>query len=340
MLNSTVFDVVIGLVFIFFVFGLLVSGINELVRKVLNTRSKSLWGAIRRMLDEGEYTWPKNMSVTLEAAPGRSAPAGLAPSGAEGDEVAPQAWPLFDKLFNHPLIARLDPTPSGRASRLSHIPPTEFARALVDILAPRDGSPAPVWSKIGDEINKLPAPLRSQLQVLWEEAQGNVRSFRIAIEEWFDAGMQRVSDWYKKRSRVAMFVYGLGVAILFNVSAVIVTVDLYENEIVRETLVGLAAQRVAVVEDEPVDPVSGCADRECVQREVAAIVDTGLPVWWRECPVGSETRICGFENVGRGAASIVGWLVTAAALSMGASFWFAILKKAFRLRPQTSEAES
>jgi len=44
--------------------------------------------------------------------------------------------------------------------------------------------------------------------------------------------------------------------------------------------------------------------------------------------------VCGFEDNGRIAATIVGWFVTAAALSMGASFWFAILKRAFRLRSQ------
>ncbi len=43
---STILDVIIGLAFVFFVFSLLVSGINELVRKVLNTRAKALWKSI------------------------------------------------------------------------------------------------------------------------------------------------------------------------------------------------------------------------------------------------------------------------------------------------------
>lgn len=40
MLTNSILDVVIGLVFVFFVFSLAVSGINKLVRKVLNTTPK------------------------------------------------------------------------------------------------------------------------------------------------------------------------------------------------------------------------------------------------------------------------------------------------------------
>lgn len=329
MFASTVLDVVIGLLFIFFVFSLLVSGINESIRKVLNTRSKVLWTSIRRMLDQGEYRFPTKRSPKLGTDPTRGNSGGLAPPGSAGDAgVSPADSSLFDQFFNHPIISRLDPTPEGKKSHLSHIPPREFALAMVDILAPRNEAGAPVWTDIQSRLAELPAPLRSQFQVLLEEAQGNIAEFRLAVEGWFDSSMERVSEWYKKRSRMAMFAYGLLVAGFFNVSAVVITVDLYQDEIVRDAVVGLASR--SVTED-----ASGtaCSDRACIEKNISTLVETRIPVLWRQCPIDNgETRLCGFESLDRWAASIIGWIVTAAALSMGASFWFSLLKKAFEVR--------
>jgi hypothetical protein len=330
--GSTVLDVVIGLMFIFFVFSLLVSGINEFVRKLLNTRSKVLWESIRRMLDEGEFTYPTSRTVSIAPEPTRDVSTGLAPPGSAGAVgVAGTDDTLFDQFFNHPIISRLDPTPQGKKSRITHIPGREFGLAMVDILAPRNEAGAPMWSEIEDRVDTLPAPLRSQFQVLLAEAQGDIKQFRIAIEGWFDSGMERVSDWYKKRSRKAMFAYGLLVAGLFNVSAVVITADLYQDEIIRETVVGLAEQNLAEASADATG--AECADRACIEANINDLIETRVPVLWRQCPIGNEeTRLCGFESPARTAASLIGWIVTAAALSMGAAFWFSLLKKAFEVR--------
>jgi hypothetical protein len=327
-LDSAILDVVIGLLFVFFVFSLLVSGINEGVRKLLNTRSKVLWASVRRLLDEPADATRTRHSPRLPSEPTRDVVGGVAPAGVAdaGDDPL-----LAEQLFNHPLIASLDPALEGRLTRISHIPPREFARAMVDILAPRDAAGAPVWGELASAVAALPGPLRAQFEILLEEAEGDVRAFRAAVEGWFDAGMGRVSDWYKKRSRKVMAVYGLLVAGAFNVSAVVITSDLYEDKVVRDAVVALAESRVA---EEPLEEGS-CTDRECIEQEVGALVETSIPVLWRQCDIGDgATALCGFETGGRWAATIVGWIVTAVALSMGASFWFALLKKAFKVREQ------
>ena len=341
MFDSALIDVVVALIFVFFVFSLLVSGMNELVRKALNTRAKGLWASVRRMLDEGEHDYRTDWSPIIGGTPERLTGTGVSPQETQSGSGAVACATLFDQFFNHPLISRLDETPTGKPSRLSHIPPTDFARAVVDILTPRQPDGRPDWEKIGDEIQKLPAPLRSQLEVLWAEADDSVEKFRAAVESWFDSSMERVSNWYKKRTRIAMLGYGLLVAVVFNVSAVPLTVDLYENEVIRDTVIGLAEQRIALAEagEDPVDPATGCTDRDCFRNEVQAIADTDLPVFWRNCPVGSDSW-CGFESDGRIAATVVGWAVTAAALSMGAAFWFALLKRAFQIRSKVKEVTS
>ena len=329
MLANSILDVVIGLVFVFFVCSLAVSGINELVRKVLNTRAKALWTAINRMLDESEQApQPEGITARLDAAPSRGQPlldAG-APQSTDGTSLA-------TRLFDHPVIGQLDPTRLNKPSKISHIPPTDFARALVDILTPDDDDGNKQWDRLGDEISKLPRPLRSQFQLLYEEAQGNVLQFRQAIEGWFDNGMARVSTWYKKRTRLVMVAYGLCVAVLFNVSAVNVTAELYKNDVVRETVVELAATQAAQ------ENIEDCSNRRCIEDEVSKLVATGLPVLWRTCAdENDEDVLCGFEDARAIAGTISGWLITAAALSVGAAFWFALLKRAFRLRSDVAGA--
>ncbi|MCP3989404.1 MAG: hypothetical protein GY724_10040 [Actinomycetia bacterium] len=321
MFASTITSVIIGLIFVFFVCSLAVSGMNEAVRKALNTRSKTLWTAIQRILSE-DVALPQEPKLTarIGGAPERSEPP------TSRSETTPSAS-LFDQLFNHPIIGRLDPARLNRPSKISHIPPADFARALVDILTPEEDDNK-VWGRLQEGIDGLPRPLRSQFQLLYEEAGHDVLKFREGIEGWFNNSMERVSTWYKKRTRWAMLVYGLIVAIGLNVSAVNVTAELYENEIVREAVVELAAHDAALANDQ----VQSCTDRECVEVRIGDLVDTGLPVLWRDCDHDKGYTACGFEDGWAVVGTVSGWLITAAALSLGASFWFTILKRAFRLR--------
>lgn len=336
MFDNSIFDVVIGLVFVFFVFSLAVSGINELVRKILNTRAKALWEAISRILNETDAApQPESVTASLPEPPQRTSSVATTLSA---DGATTTSASLATQLYDHPIIARLDPTRLNKPSRITHIPPSEFARALVDILTPHDPDGKPRWDGISDSIADLPPQLRSQLQLLYEEAEGNVRQFREAIESWFDSSMERVTQWYKKRTRLAMVLYGLLVAVVFNVSATAVTQELYENDVVRDTVVALAASDAAAI-----NAIGECTNRTCVEDKISAVVDTGLPVWWRECPASSDRSdgaVCGFEDTGTTLVTITGWFITAAALSIGASFWFALLKRAFRLRSATRRPQA
>jgi hypothetical protein len=323
MFANTMLNVAIGLIFVFFVCSLAVSGMNEAVRKLLNTRSKTLWTAIQRILSEDEVP-PQASGITprIGNAPSRSDPAADPEDG--GDK-------LFDQLFHHPIIARLDPARLNKPSKITYVPSADFARALVDILTPDDGNNKE-WNRIQEGIDGLPPALRSQFQLLYEEAGHDILKFREAIESWFNSAMERVSTWYKKRTRWAMLLYGVIVAIGLNVSAVNVTAELYENDIVRETVVELAAAQAAQTSEQ----VQTCTDRKCVEGEIEDLVDTGLPVLWRDCDHGEGYTACGFEDGWAVVGTISGWLITAAVLSMGRSFWFALLKRAFRVKSEVT----
>lgn len=327
---NSILDVVIGLVFVFFVCSLAVSGLNEFVRTLLSTRSKALWTSISRMLDESEDA-PQSeaLTVRLGTAPIRSAPM-LSAAPVDGSDDTS----LAARVYAHPIIGRLDPARLNRPSRINHIPATEFSRALVDILTPDDVEGNKQWDRLGERIDTLPRPLRSQFQLLYAESEGNVLRFRQAVESWFEHGMARVSAWYVQRTRVAMVGYGLLIAVAFNVSAIHLTTELYENDVVRDTVVQLASTEVQR------DDIGACTDVSCVEDRVGEIVDTEIPVFWRRCQSGAGSDVCGFENWRAIVVTIAGWLITAAALSVGAAFWFALLKRAFQVRSALHAAPS
>lgn len=339
MIANTILNVVIGLVFVFFVCSLAVSGMNEVVRKALNTRSKVLWNSIERILSEDEKLPQETDAARAdsnETVSKMTAPVSIPAAPTRSTVNDPDAGSLFDRFFNHPVIGRLDPAQLGKRSKITNLPPADFARVLVDIVTPEDPDGNKLYDDLEQGINELPPVLRKQFQQLFVEAKQDVLQFRTAVEGWFDSSMDRVSDWYKKRTRWAMFGYGVIVAVAFNVSAIQVVGELYENDVVRQTVVDLAAVEAAQADAD----VAACADRQCVEEKISSLVDTGLPVLWRDCDAGDGYTACGFETGWDWVASIAGWMFTAAALSVGASFWFALLKKAFRVRSTLRGATS
>jgi hypothetical protein len=56
MLDNVALDVVIGLIFIFLIYSLLATTINEGIAVNFNLRGRKLEHAIRRMLDDGFHT--------------------------------------------------------------------------------------------------------------------------------------------------------------------------------------------------------------------------------------------------------------------------------------------
>lgn len=167
------------------------------------------------------------------------------------------------------------------------------------------------------------------------EARDQVRDVAAGIGAWYDEQMEAASGWYRKRSRVVGFLLALVVVIGFNVDAINIPRELWHNETAREAVVALAdssglGTAGCTTEEGEVDPA-------CVEANVERLIDTGLPLGW----VGSGT--CGGEcswfgerlahSAGAsdgfwdGVLWLLGWALAAAALTMGASFWFDIFRR-------------
>lgn len=202
-------------------------------------------------------------------------------------------------------------------------------------------------------IKEVLLRLSTKLTRAEDEVADHLGELRGSVESWYDNRMSALSVWYRKRSRLVAFGLALLVVVGFNVDAVQLPQELWQNENVR-TLVTAAATDAVLELGECVEGSESSgetATTECVEGKVDELVETGLPVGWNvgtECDGECDSLLERFNHalgIGgegpRGAgAKVVGWLLAAAALSMGASFWFDVLKRATGFKKSTAGSGS
>ena len=353
-MSSSIVDVTIGLVVLFFLTAQLASGITEAISRRLNKRSQGLLRGLRALL-EGDIPPGASTAVRRFFVP------------APRVETSPTADPHVADLVRSPTIAPLTregvvPEPAGgqadddgrnapgsaaphRPANLpSYLSPRTFATGVFDLLFP-DESPDRNRSRTVDDIaaaiDRLPSGhLRDALSSLLKEANGDLQRFASNIEHWYDSQMDRVTGWYKRWSRRILFFIGLALAATLNLDALGVAQSLYVNHDLRATIVANATNTTAC----PVD-----AGDSCIAASRAALSSTGLPIFWQasarcdaKCPSSGLPRWLVRQRLydhgdwwGTALAwllKVIGLLFTAWAVTLGAPFWFDVLGRLNSLR--------
>jgi hypothetical protein len=430
MLGSWVLEVAIGLIFVFLLFSTICAALREGIEAWTKTRAAYLERGVRELLHD-----------------------------VDGEELAKQFYehPLIHSLSSAPAYKpgaegsqKIEESKRGKLGKLtgggnlpSYIPTGNFAAAMIDIAArgplPRltEGStkddPAlftgPVTAEslragIAKMENKRVA--RALLNAL-DLAKDDLDKTRLNLEAWYDAGMDRVSGWYKRSTQWIVFWIAFVMAIVLNVDAIGIANFLYQNDNARHAVVAQAEAAVAEVrardasarvadtakkleelktpqpettkeghqaippspeELKKAEDAAAAARTDeqaalaqlAVARERAAaaraattaggtpppagtgapggkaaqdtLAQTGsaptsgqqytlarmeldapdLPIGWRrdmlECPSSKNGWQCG----GSAVLTLVGWLLTALAATLGAPFWFDTLNKVMVIR--------
>jgi hypothetical protein len=182
MLNSTVLEVAIGLLFCYGSMALIASSIYEAIASLLKLRARSLLAGVKSLLNDQQF-------------------AGLAL-----------------QVYNHALV---NPRDGGEATagkpptiKPSYIEPRALAIALVDSLS---GLSAPA-AELKARIDAFPdGQLKTMLLGMYDRAGGDIEKVRAGIADWFDAGMNRVSGAYKRQAQLCTFIIAFALAGLVNV---------------------------------------------------------------------------------------------------------------------------
>jgi hypothetical protein len=302
---GAVLDVAIGLAFTYLLLGLIASAVQELFAGLLQLRGRALRSQLFDLLAGND---PKGQPVKL----------------------------LFDQVYGHALIEDL-----SKRKLPSYVPARNFAMALLDTL--KGASDRPLFSAIEARVANLPAgTAKEALASFITRAAGDVDALQKSVETWFDDAMDRLSGSYKRFSTYFTLGFGLVVAIAFNVDTITLTKTLWNDPTVRATL-ATAAQRYVDANPDPAKPPQADA--------IAAQLRAMPPIGWTapNIPRATASSASGAnDESGRsvwavlratvcapdwsGAWTVIGWLITAIAVSLGAPFWFNALGSLLKLR--------
>lgn len=226
-----------------------------------------------------------------------------------------------DEFFKNPRVKQLC---RSTGKKPSYIPPRVFALAFLDTVAPPEaGSNLSLTLRAENAIKALPedSVIRTVLHDATKSAETNVTKFRAELETSFDDVMDRASGWYKRRTQLVLLIVSIGVVGVANADALAIGQRLFKDDAVRAAVVAQAAKTTdqstcpGVSESDPLKRATECVDR--IER-------LGLPFAW------SDTTTP--DDAGGWLAKLGGLLLTIAALSLGAPFWFDLLGKVSRLR--------
>lgn len=317
MLNSSILDIALGMVFLFVLVSLLCSAVNEMLAQVFRMRSKNLEAGLGNLLQSGE-----------------------------GNKLA-------DDLYKHPLINGL----SKPGQKPSYIPPKNFTLALMDIMTGNTGKLPSDNKALIETIEKQGLFAKTEagksIILLLHEAGDDAEKARKNLEGWYNDAMDRVGGWYKQKTQAVIFIVALIVCTALNIDSIKISQTLWTDIALRQALVeaasstdiaGLMTQAsaeqkpagdaaAAAQPNEPA-PVEDSTDNIQQSAKTAGVLveqikGLHLPIGWKLSD--GQWAFAGFGFM-EWLVKILGILITTFAGSLGAPFWFQLLNKIVDLR--------
>ncbi len=292
-------QVVVGLVFVLLLLSLLATTVMELLASFMSLRGKNLEKALRNML-----------------------------SFTDADEK------LLAAFKENSLYKQLGSKYGKNRRSPSYISDESFQSILMDVILRGEGV-----EKLEAKIDELPdEDLKNVLKQFLREADNNVDAFKGKVKGWYNDVMDRASGWYKRYTQKILVGVGFLIAVIFNAD----TLAIYERlESDPETL----QQVVALAED-------FAASESALQGTPAADPDfesslghlkelVGDQIESVRSPLGLGWKNVVWEEVTwyDAVTKALGWIVTALAISLGAPFWFDLLRKLVNIRTSGRKPE-
>src|SRR5262249_54394654 len=160
-------------------------------------------------------------------------------------------------------------------------------------------------------------------------AGGDLGRLRANLEGWFNGTMDRVAGWYKRWTQAVIFALGLALVAFLDVDTIALASSLAGDPAQRQYLIA-AAQEAA--KHRPGD--SGDDPKKRIQAHLQEMRQLGLAVGWDQ----ADART--WPQGGWGwVKKVVGLLVTAVAIMLGAPFWFDLLNKFMVVRSTVKPEE-
>jgi hypothetical protein len=327
MLGSTVLDIGIGLVLIYFVLSLICSTINEGISNFFGLRAASLKEGLENLL---------------------------------GSDLA-------KKVYDHHLVKGLVQKDAlSWKRRPSYIPTRTFVMSTLHSLNGND-FPATVDEVRRSVQSVPDEDVRRALLALIDDAQGNFDKMKNNLGVWFDHSMDRVSGWYRRKIQSYILIIAVFISFGLGVDTLALVRFLRADSTLRESLVAVAKDTIEKAPAPAVGsapaPAPGAqpdaaqnlkkaaADLEALQTQVSSFNIPRYPVYyfqdrvqdWQAYPGNQPKPIAGGIATPPVPGNLevlwfwfwqhcLGFVITSVALSLGSPFWFDLLNKLVSLR--------
>lgn len=305
LLDSTILEVAISLVFVYCLLSLICTAAGEFISRIFAMRSNNLAEGIRNLLNE----------------PG-------------ADDIA-------EKIYKHPLISGLakngliDNGLNWLAEKLkinkklywglpSYIPPRMFVIALLDVVAPGESTKSidlTTLRSLVKDSKTINDKTRTALLALIDSSTGELKDLHKDIENWFDGTMERISGWYKRNIQTVVLVLALAIVLVANADTLMLANHFAQDSSLRASYVA-SAERLS---DSSI-PTSNVSFNDTVYAIEQLRM---MPLDWTKEPCNPLNLSCGGDWLLK---KMFGLIITVFALSLGAPFWFDILNKLMNLR--------
>ena len=288
-------QVVIGIIFVLLLLSLLATTIMELVSSVFSLRGRNLEWALKNMLASTDL-----------------------------DEK------IFAEFKDNSLYKQLSfkgGKNGNESNKPSYLSDQSFQSILMDIILKGEGV-----DKLESKIDEIPdEDLRNVLKQFLQESDHKLDDFKYKVRNWYNDVMDRASGWYKRFTQKILVGVGLAIAVIFNADTIAIYERLESDPESLQTVVSMAEGFVAANNEigtlNKTDP-----DFQSNLEEIKTLMDTQINNV--KSPLGLGWKNVEWDKVTVYVAlsKALGWLVTALAISMGAPFWFDLLKKIVNIR--------
>ena len=191
-----------------------------------------------------------------------------------------------------------------------------------------------------------------------QSANNEIRQLQAEIETWFDNGMTRASGVYRRNVKGVGLLIGFAIAFLLNADTFYMFDRLSSDSAIRGSIIQ-AAEQVEMRGIQSAEDLAADLEVDELSDELIEQISTRMELEFRSVGKAMEETLADYPlPIGRNLAvlaaqeaaeetwpiplipqRVVGWSITALALSMGASFWFDLLRKVMAVRSSGDKPE-
>lgn len=328
MSSFPILDLVVGMIFIYFLLSIISSSAVEMILTGFRIRARVLEEWLVTIFDKKIKKRDDSETTLGQEIMDHCAVTALSKKG------KPPSY-IDAKIFASALIERITYDPAN---------PKSVAKNLDDIITALNNTTI-LSIELQRTLLGYAYAARDTYAELNYKTISEVEYFRYKIEHWFDTTMDRVTGTLKTRyARHLTLIAAVLTAALLNADSIAIAKYLYSNPAARTQLAAQTYKaandtsylhRLNQIKTSPGDSVTleqvkaGIANTLVNVNAAEAALETSIPLGWKKSEMMDEA---GKLSPAKVFTKTTGLLATILAIFMGAPFWFDLLNKIANLR--------